>query len=146
MIFNRFKLYLNQLPKTGSSLRSYYTKGERMQHTAVWIDHQKAYIFNYSADGVHENKFEPHLEHNASKEHLKKFYHDLALKLNNSNQILVLGPGMAKQEFKNHCEEHHPAVNKAIVAVENMKDHPSQEEILNTSNAFFKKYFMWAKV
>ncbi|MGE3610257.1 MAG: hypothetical protein AB7I27_11760 [Bacteriovoracaceae bacterium] len=115
-----------------------------MQHSAIWIDHHKAYIFDYSADGVHERVVEPHQEHKISKEHLKKFYHDLANTLNNSNRILVMGPGMAKMEFKHHCEEHHPTINKAIVAVENMQDHPTKEEILHSSNAFFKKYFMWA--
>jgi stalled ribosome rescue protein Dom34 len=115
-----------------------------MKQSTVWIDHHKAYIFDYQADGIHERILESHNYHEkVTKEELKKFYHDVAHNLNNRESILVLGPGQAKEEFKNYCEEHSHLVNKAIVKVESMKDHPSTEQILKISNVFFKQQFSW---
>lgn len=114
-----------------------------MKQTAVWVDHQRAYIFDYQSDGIHERIVEAQHDGKMSKEHLRKFYHDLAHAIQGSKAILLMGPGQAKEEFKNHCEEHHHEVNKAIVKVENMKDHPSVKQILKASNKFFKEQNAW---
>ena len=114
-----------------------------MKQTAIWLDHQKAYIFDYQKDGIHERIVESHHNGRMTKEHLRKFYHDVAQSLHGSQAILLMGPGQAKEEFKNHCEDHHHEVNSAIVKVENMKDHPSVEQILKTSNKFFKEQNTW---
>jgi len=117
-----------------------------MKRTTVWLDHHEALIFDYAADGVHKKTFECPGDGRPSKAHLEKFYHDLANKLADANLVLVLGPGMAKEEFKNHCESHHPKLNKAIFSVETMKTHTSHEEILRTSNELYKKHFDWAGI
>ena len=54
-----------------------------------------------------------------------------------------VGPGMAKEEFRNHCEDHHPQLAKSILDVLPMKDHPSKFEILKASSAFYKKHDNW---
>ena len=114
-----------------------------MKHTAVWIDHHKAQIFDYNASGVEHKTFDADLHGKMTPEQLRKYYHDLADILVSSSKVLLLGPGQAKQEFKNHCEDHHRKLNEAIVGIENMKDHASSEEILKASNQFFKKHFDW---
>lgn len=113
--------------------------------TTIWIDHKKAYIFHYLADGIHRSEIVSH-EEKTDKEHLKKFYHQVASELTKSDCLLVTGPGMAKEEFRNHCEDHHPQLAKAIVEVKTMKGHASFEEILQVSNKFFAKYNDWAGV
>lgn len=114
-----------------------------MKRSAVWVDHHRAYVFDYLPDGIHERKLEAKKEERVNKEHLKKFYHDLANSMQGSDCVFVMGPGMAKDEFKNHCIDHHPALGKAIVGMETVKDHASQDEMLKASNAFFKKYSNW---
>lgn len=118
-----------------------------MKQSTVWIDHHKAYIFDYKADGIHERTLEPEKHHEkVTKEDLRKFYHNLAVSLNLTDKILVLGPGTAKDEFKNHCEEHHYKVNQAIVKIETMKDHPSSEQILKVSNNYFRQVQNWTGI
>lgn len=119
-----------------------------MKRTIVWIDHEKTYIYDYGLAGIHPRKHSPKYEGpvdhgQRSNEHEKKFYHELAHSIEDSNLVLLMGPGMAKEEFKNHCETHHPKVNEAIFKVATLKDHPSQEEILGHSNKIFKEYFDW---
>lgn len=111
-------------------------------NTSIWIDHHKAYIFNYQADGIHENEIKAHDSKNS--EHLKKFYHEVAQKIENAENVLIMGPGMAKDEFKHHCEDHHPKLKKAIKKVQSMKDHPSKDEMLAASNKFFKEFHSFA--
>ncbi len=113
-----------------------------MGHVTLWIDHKKAHIFNYSAEAITEKevKFEGESNH----EHLKKFFHNVALSVGNPNQLLIVGPGTAKEEFKKHCEtHHHNNLVKNIVGVETMKDHPTKPEILNVSKTFFDHHFKW---
>lgn len=114
-----------------------------MKRSAIWIDHHKAHVFDYHADGIHARKMEAKGEERVSKEHLRKFYHELAQSIQSSDCVFIMGPGIAKDEFKKHCLDHHPAVGKAIVGVESAKDHASEDEMLKASNAFFKKYSNW---
>lgn len=118
-----------------------------MRQTTIWIDHHQAIIFDYKVDGIHEKKLQGH-KHNgkATKEDLRKFYHDVANELSSADKILVVGPGLAKDEFKNHCEDHHQKVNKAILQIQTMKDHPSEEEILEVSKRFFKHEQAWSGI
>lgn len=119
-----------------------------MKRAIVWIDHEKSKIFDYDMNGVHPRKHAPKyegpVEHGQrDQEHEKQFYHHLAENLKSNDLILLVGPGMAKEEFKNHCEKHHPEVDKAIFKVDNMKGHPSKEEILAVSDKLFKEHFQW---
>lgn len=115
-----------------------------MKLTSVWIDHQKAFIFDYKSGGIEQRTMETHAHHGkVTNEELRKFYHSVADSLKSSEKILILGPGNAKDEFKNHCQDHHFNVNKAIIKLETMKDHPSVDEILKISNKIFKEEERW---
>lgn len=113
-----------------------------MGHVTLWIDHKKAHVFNYTAEDVTESEIKS--EGSNTPEHLKKFFHHVATSIGTPNQLLIVGPGTAKEEFKNHCEDHHHGnLVKAIVGVETMKDHPTKPEILTVSKNFFDHHFRW---
>jgi stalled ribosome rescue protein Dom34 len=118
-----------------------------MSHATIWIDHQTAHIFEFNAEGISEKTITNGHHGKMDKEHLKKFYHEVAIALGQPKEIFVVGPGTAKDEFQNHCEDHHHnQLKKAIVGVEAMKDHPRQSEIIAASRKFFSKYYSWAGV
>jgi stalled ribosome rescue protein Dom34 len=112
-----------------------------MGHVTIWIDHEHTYIFNYTAKGIEEKNLKN--EGPDDKEHLKKFYHSVANSLGSPDQLLIVGPGTAKDEFKHHCEDHHQALKKVIVGSEVMKSHPRKSEILAVSRKFFDHHFAW---
>lgn len=113
-----------------------------MGHTTIWIDHHHCFIFSFTSKGVEELKIKN--EMSSDQEHLKKFYHEVADKLGTPAQLLIVGPGTGKEEFKNHLEQHHHTeLTKAIVGTETMKDHPSKAEILDVSRKFFDHHFKW---
>ncbi len=113
-----------------------------MSHTTIWIDHQHCFIFEFTAKDIQEKKMIN--SGNTDHEHLKKFYHDVANKLGSPDQLLIVGPGTAKDEFKHHCESHHhEGLAKKIAGTEVVKSHPSKAEILEVSKKFFNHYFLW---
>lgn len=117
-----------------------------MNRTSIWIDHQKAYIVEYNAKEATLRKF--HLEdvNHESKDYQRKFYHELAQQVRSSSELVVFGPGMAKEEFRSHCEDHHPQLAKAILDVLPMKDHPKESEIFKASNDFYKRHLNWVGI
>lgn len=115
-----------------------------MSHTALWIDHEKAQIFDYSANGIEERSIVNSNNTYKDEEHRKKFFHEVAQALNNAEKVFILGPGTAKEEFKHHCENHHHKhLAQSIVGVSTMKDHATKAEILKEAGKFYSSYFNW---
>lgn len=119
-----------------------------MTNCAVWLDSEKAYVFNLKSSGVEkshlEMKVRDHHTHNKKDHHEdpapEHFFHELAQKLAHANEILILGPGVAKTHFKSHLEVHHPTgLDKKVVGVESC-DHPTDNQIVAYSKRFFKAH------
>jgi len=48
---------------------------------------------------THGKGDQKHKEHN-------KFYHEVSEKLRDLKELMIMGPGTARDEFKHHCENH----------------------------------------
>ena len=117
-----------------------------MSHTTVWIDHQHTHIFEYTAKEIIEKNFDNSGSENEKHnlEHIKKYYHEVASAIGTPDQLLIVGPGTAKEEFKQHCiNHHHDKLAKVIVGTETMKSHPRKSEIMAVSRKFFNHHFAW---
>lgn len=118
-----------------------------MINKTIWLDHQHAYIFEFNPNQIIEKSFvkkldtkliEPPKKFMHAKERQKVFYHLLASEIGNPDQLLILGPGIAKEEFKHYCESHnYNKLSKNIISSIPMKSNPRRSEILKIS----KKYF-----
>lgn len=118
-----------------------------MKNKTLWIDHQHAYIFEFDANKIIEKEFLKKLDTEVTdsariftheKEHQKQFYHLLAIELGEPDQLLILGPGVAKDEFRHHCElHHHEKLAKKVIASIPMKSHPRKSQILKVSQEYF---------
>jgi stalled ribosome rescue protein Dom34 len=129
-----------------------------MSYCALWLDHQHAVLYTFTASGINEEKItseqgkdhhqrHPHdVKSSAHDQELNKFFHKINDKLHKVEELLLMGPGTAKSQFKHHCEEHgHKQIAKAIVGVETMDSHPSQAQLLEKAKTFFKSYHLWTK-
>jgi stalled ribosome rescue protein Dom34 len=67
-----------------------------------------------------------------------KYLHSVLQAVNESKEILILGPGSAKLELIKHAHQHDAQIAKKIVGVETV-DHPSDKEILAHARKFFYK-------
>lgn len=119
-----------------------------MSHLVVWIEHDHAKIFTYTPG--QSSKKELKNKHSGShhtgghehekKNSLQKFYHEVAVEAKGATEILIVGPGLAKTEFKSHLESHHHHdLAKTVIGVETM-DKSTDGEIQNMAKKFFQKY------
>ena len=117
-----------------------------MSHYALWVDHQDAYVYKFGQQGIDEMKLKAPAHHSGSRQNYEEFYHEIANELGDAQELVVMGPGVAKDEFKHHCEKHHhDKLAKAIVGVRSMESHPTKAMIKEQAQDFFKHYHMWTK-
>ncbi len=117
------------------------------KHTAVWIDHREARLFEIQDEKVDDQILSApqHLHHkhpggdDGAKAHpadAKRFFHEVARALDDSEQILILGPSTAKLEFIRYVHKHDHSLEPKVVGVETV-DHPTDPQI----HAYARKYF-----
>ena len=117
-----------------------------MSYCALWLDHQNAYIYTFTADGVEEAKLHSHGNEHDKNNIPDKFFHEIAGKLNGTKELMIMGPGVAKDQFKHHCENHHHnALAKVIVGTKTMAAHPTKAMMLEKAHEFFDSYHKWTK-
>jgi stalled ribosome rescue protein Dom34 len=69
-----------------------------------------------------------------------RYFQEIAEHLRNAKEILLLGPGPVKTHFSKHLSDTYPhTLGRAIVGIETL-DHVSDNQILETSRAFFRKH------
>ncbi len=117
-------------------------------HSVVWIDHQKATVWQFTSTEEQGTVVRAHDQH--QKVHSRKsthgghknpadarFFAEVAQALSGTHEILIMGPAQTKNEFSNYLHEKHASLGKGIVAVENA-DHPSDAEVLAYARKHFK--------
>ena len=118
-----------------------------MTHAVVWIDHQEARIFHVHPEMADESRVlsPQHHVHRHPKgrgeprEHpddARRFFDDVANRLEGIDSVLVVGPASAKHEFITFAHETHPHLVATIVGVE-AADHPTGREIVAHARSYF---------
>ena len=118
-------------------------------HAVIWIDHQEAHVMFLSesaseAEVIKTKSSHQHLHHKggvvgSGRVQLdEKYLHSVINAVNETKEILIIGPGSAKLELIKHAHHHDPKIAANIVGVETV-DHPSDKEILTYARKFFYK-------
>lgn len=118
-----------------------------MAHLVVWLDSNNAHIFDLTEAGIVEahlkRKEINHHTFNKKDHHgdpsIEHFYKDVAIKLVNADEVLILGPGLAKNHFRTYLETHSKEIAKKIAGLEET-DHPTENQIVALGRKFFKTY------
>lgn len=122
------------------------------KHTAVWIDHKEAHVFQIDQDEANKTtvRAAPQSIHHrhpkgpeGAREHpddAQRFYHEVATSLVGSEQVLIVGPSTAKLEFIRHVHKHDHLLDPKIVGIETV-DHPTDGQLV----AYAKNYFKLAQ-
>ena len=120
-----------------------------LNHAVIWIDHQEAHVMFLSeaaseAEVIRSKSTYTHLHHKGGEvgsgrlQLDEKYLHSVINAVNETKEILVIGPGSAKLELIKHAHHHDPKIVANIVGVETV-DHPSDKEILAYARKFFYK-------
>lgn len=113
----------------------------------IWLDHKEATLFELDPKGLKKTHLKKH-QHEHTNSHAdarhdqqdERFYHEIAQKLGTPKEILLVGPGLAKNHLKTHLERHHhAALASKIVGVETV-DHITEAQVLETARKFFKNF------
>ncbi|MEO7035303.1 MAG: translational machinery protein [Polyangiaceae bacterium] len=113
------------------------------RHVAVWIDHQEAKIFSVEAETFELRAIAAPHHHVARKADEQgrhadtPFFHRVALALEGSEHVIVVGPSSAKLDFIRHVTQHHHALEKKIVGVETL-DHPTDKQFVAYARHYFR--------
>ena len=81
-------------------------------HAVVWLDHEAAHI---------------------------AFFADIASAVKKCHEVLVTGPGLTRQHFKDWYEKHDPVLSKVIVG-SIASDHPTDPQLVAMARQYFKKF------
>jgi stalled ribosome rescue protein Dom34 len=124
-------------------------KNMSLNHAVIWIDHKEAHVMFLSEDAseaevIRSKTTHAHLHHKGGEVGSgklaldSKYLHSVINAVNESKEILILGPGSAKLELIKHAHKHDAAIAEKIVGVETV-DHPTDKEILAYARKFFYK-------
>ena len=99
-----------------------------LQHAVVWLDHHRAVVIDFSRDAEHVHIVPSNTEqrqiHRRSGGTGQKvaedrhFFDDIVAAIGDAREILIVGPGSAKTEFRKDLDKHHAAVAARVVGVE----------------------------
>ena len=121
-----------------------------LSHAVVWIDHQEAHVIQFNGD-THENATittkskhgQIHQKAGVLTGHhqvsSQAYLHEVVEAVLGANEILIVGPGVAKLELIKHINHHDAKISNKVVGVETV-DHPTDAQLL----AYAKKYFLRA--
>lgn len=119
-------------------------------HVVVWIDHKEAHVIHFTPEAAESNVIRTHSTH--SNLHVKSgipgaghahesipYFNNVLEAIQDSAEILLVGPGSEKMEFMKYLLNKHKAVAEKVLSVETL-DHPTDPQIL----AYARKYFVRA--
>jgi len=117
-----------------------------MSNAIVWLDGKTAKIFEFAGESVthrvyHRHDAEHVPEHTAKAgKALDRFFHGVAEHLRATQAFIIVGPGVAKQQFVHHLQRHHhDELAKHLRSVEST-DHPTDEQLIAQGREFFAHY------
>ena len=116
----------------------------------VWIDHDHAKAISLApvdknggphtvATHTHRIDHHTHALDNLDREkRTHKMFQETAKLLGDAENVLIVGPGLAKHLFNNYLAEHFPKVFRKVAGCEAL-DHPTDPQIRAFGENFFRK-------
>ena len=113
----------------------------RTFHAVVWMDHQEAHVVMFDREHIEAKRIHSrsHHKHQGKAGDTSAFYADVAKALTGTHEVLVTGPGLARNEFRDWCAAHQKSTAAAIVD-SIASDHPSDGQLVALAKHYFKKF------
>lgn len=110
-------------------------------HAVVWMDHSQAHVLMFDREHVQAQRIKSRSHHR----HLDKdddngaFFATIAAALAETHEVLLAGPSLARNQFREWCAHHSNAVAGMIVDSV-ASDHPSDAQLVALARQYFKKF------
>ena len=114
-----------------------------MNRDIVLLDTQHAQIYRLGTDAKVENLRFGHPNHHThavshEDRESPRFYAEVVQHLNDADEVLVLGNGLAKVHFQRYLEEHAKLLAKKVLGYETV-DHPTEGQVRALATQFFHR-------
>ena len=103
------------------------------------MDHQEAHVLMFDRAHVESQrvKSRTHHKHQGNAADTSAFYAGIAEALDGTHEVLVTGPGIARNEFRDWCTQHHDEVT---IVDSVSSDHPTDAQVVAMARQYFKKF------
>ena len=110
-------------------------------HAVVWMDHSEAHVALFDKAHVETQRIRSrsHHKHQGKSTDLSALFTDVATALVGCKEVLLTGPGMARNQFRDWCGQHQHAFAACIVDSV-AADHPSDAQLVAMAKQYFKKF------
>ena len=110
-------------------------------HAVVWIDQSEAHVVMFDREHMEAQRIKSrsHHKHQGKVDDSATFFADVAKALAGTREVLLTGPGLTRNQFRDWCSSHQPAVAGAVVD-SITTDHPSDAQLVALARQYFKKF------
>lgn len=110
-------------------------------HAVVWMDHSEAHVLMFDREHVEAQrvKSRSHHKHQGKTGDVAAFFTEVAKALQGTHEVLLAGPGKARDEFRDWCAKHAQATARTIVDSV-AADHPTDNQLVALGRQYFKKF------
>ena len=110
-------------------------------HAVVWMDHTEAHVVMFDREHMQAQrvKSRSHHKHQGKVDDNAAFFADIIGALAGTHEVLLAGPGLARNQFREWCDAHQAAVAATIVDSVSA-DHPTDGQLVAMARQYFKKF------
>jgi stalled ribosome rescue protein Dom34 len=110
-------------------------------HAVVWMDHSEAHVVMFDREHMEAQRIKSrsHHKHQGKAEDNAAFFADITSALVGTHEVLLAGPGIARNQFRDWCSSHRATVAETIVDSVSA-DHPSDGQLVAMARQYFRKF------
>ena len=110
-------------------------------HAGVWMDNSEAHVLMFDREHIEGQRIKSrsHHKHQGKAGDNGLFFTDIAHALAGTREVLLAGPGLARNQFRDWCAAH-PAQLTGEIVDSLAADHPSDAQLVAMARQYFKKF------
>ncbi len=110
-------------------------------HAVVWMDQSEAHVVMFDREHMEAQRIKSrsHHKHQGKADDNTAFFAAIVDALEGTHEVLLAGPGLARNQFRDWCASHQAGIAQAIVDSV-PTDHPSDGQLVAMARQYFKKY------
>ena len=110
-------------------------------HAVIWMDHCEAHVLMFDREHMQAQRIKSrsHHKHQGKDDDNSTFFAAIAVALTGTHEVLLAGPGLARNQFREWCSHHQTAV-AAMIVDSVATDHPSDAQLVALARQYFKKF------
>jgi len=110
-------------------------------HAVVWLDHCEAHVVMFDREHVEAQRIKSrsHYKHQGKAGEDTASFADIAKALADTREVLLTGPGMTRNQFRDWCNNYQRKLAAGIVDSV-PSDHPSDGQLAALARKYFKRF------